>query len=185
MNLMKNSTVCCQNLEALRNADTPFTKIIALDWYDGPAGGILQCESCQAVYQFDMLDWDYRQVRVFRLRTLPGECWMQITAALEQEGKTPLWPVWFPNKWPSDDALENTNRRTKEILAQANPAELVVAWLGYGERILAAQKIPAKDLESEPVWFDVQNLSEVRDWFSLLGLTRGRDYRNTPSVLPA
>jgi len=75
--------------------------------------------------------------------------------------------------------------KIKKILAQAKPAELVVAWLGYGERILAAQKILSKDLESEPVWFDVEDLSQVRDWFSLLGLTRGKDYRSASSVLPA
>jgi hypothetical protein len=182
---MKNSTACCQNLENLRDTASPFTKIIALDWYDGPTGGILQCQNCQAVYQFDMLDWDYHQVRIFRLRSLPEESWTQIVALLEQAGFSPSWPVWFQRKWPSEKAREITDKKIKKILGQVKPAEVVVAWLGYGEKLLATKKIPSKDLEKEPVWFDVEDLSEVRDWFSLLGLTRGRDYRKTASVLPA
>ncbi len=182
---MKNSKVCCQNPESLRNTDTPFTKIIALDWYDGPTGGILQCEACQAVYHFDMLDWDYHQVRVFRLRPLPGSCWTQTLAALDQADPSPRWPVWMPSKWPSEEALENTNTMLREIFAQAKPAEFIVAWLGYGEKILAAKKVPSKDLQTEPVWFDIQDLTDVRDWFALLGITKGKDYRSSPSVLPA
>jgi len=151
---MKNSMVCCQNPESLLNTESPFTKIIALDFYDGPTGGILRCETCHRVYQFDMLDWDYHQVRVFRLRSLPPDSWTQSLAALEQAEPSPGWPVWFPKKWPSDEAGKNTNKRVRQIFAQAKPAELAVAWLGYGERILAAKKIPSTDLESEPVWLD-------------------------------
>jgi len=87
-------------------------------------------------------------------------------------------------KWPSEEALENTNNMLKEIFVQAKPAELLVAWLGYGERILAAKKMLSKDLETEPVWFDIEDMSKLRDWFSLLGLTKGNDYQSSPSVLP-
>jgi hypothetical protein len=168
-----NSRVCCQNLEALSNSDSPFTKIIASDFYDGPTGGILQCETCQTVYQFDMLDWDdHHQVRVFRLRVLPESSWEKSLQALEKAEPPPRWQVWVPCKWPSDDAREEANRKLSKILAQAKPAELLVAWLGYGERILAARKFSPKDLDMEPAWLTVDDKSKFRDWFPLLGLSK-------------
>lgn len=168
-----NSMVCCQNPEALSNSDSSFTKIIALDFYDGPTGGILQCEACQTVYQFDMLDWDdHHQVRVFRLRVLPESNWNKSLQALGQAEPKPRWPVWVPCKWPSEHAREEANRKLSKILAQAKPAELLVAWLGYGERILAARKFSPKDLDMEPAWFTVDDKSKFRDWFPLLGLSK-------------
>jgi hypothetical protein len=168
-----NSMVCCQNPEALSNADSPFTKIIALDFYDGPTGGILQCETCHTVYQFDMLDWDdHHQVRIFRLRVLPESSWEKSLQALEKAEPPPRWPVWVLCKWPSDDSREEANTKLSKILTQAKPAELVVAWLGYGERILAARKFPPKELDSEPAWLSVDDKSKFRDWFPLLGLSK-------------
>jgi hypothetical protein len=168
-----NSMVCCQNPEALSNSDSPFTKIIALDFYDGPTGGILRCETCHTVYQFDMLDWDdHHQVRVFRLRVLPENSWEKSLQALEEAEPRPQWPVWAPCKWPSVHAREEANTKLSKILAQAKPAELLVAWLGYGERILAARKFPPKELDMEPAWLTVDDKSKFRDWFPLLGLSK-------------
>jgi hypothetical protein len=132
-----------------------------------------------------MLDWDDRQrVRIMRLRFLPPDSLEQCVAALAQLGP-PHWPVWVPSQCPSAAAQEKLQQELERILAQAKPAELVVAWLGYGETLLAARKISPKVLEDEPNWFSLNSPSEVRDWFQFLGLVKGRDYESRPNRGPS
>jgi hypothetical protein len=165
---------CCQNPATLTNAQSAISKILALGFYDGPTSGVLQCATCLSVYKFDMLDWDDdHDVRIFRLAALPGDSLTQCVKALAQP-ESPHWPVWVPSRWnlPSEESREVADRELQRILDRARPAELVVAWVGYGERILAARKVPAADLVNVPDWFSRNDSAEGRDWFSLLGLVR-------------
>jgi hypothetical protein len=153
---------------------SPFTRIIALDFYDGPTGGVLQCAACGAVYQFDMLDWDDdHAVRVIRLASLPPGSLEACVQALGQP-EPPRWPVWVPSRQalPSEEAREAADRAVASVLAHARLAELVVAWAGYGERILAARRMPASELQGVPDWFSAEDPGQLRDWFTFLGLPR-------------
>ena len=49
---MKPFIPCCQDPHTLRNGPSPFFKIVALGFYDGPTSGVLQCQTCQAVFKF-------------------------------------------------------------------------------------------------------------------------------------
>jgi len=168
------SVPCCQKPASLTNAEAPFSKLLVLGFYDGPTSGILQCGTCSAVYKFDMLDWDdIHEVRVFRLASLPVDSLDQCVKALAQP-KPPRWPVWVPSRWDlsSDEARELADRDVQRILATEKPAELVVAWAGYAEKILGARKMPAADLANVPDWFSRDDSTEGRDWFSVLALVR-------------
>lgn len=173
---MGQSVPCCRDPGTLTAVKSPFTKILALDFYDGPTGGLLQCETCGAVYRFDMLDWDdNHEIRIFRLASLPADS-MEKCVRMIAGTETPHWPLWAPffRTSPSDEHRKKLDDQLQAILDQAKPAELVVAWSGYGECILAAKKISARELVVAPNWFSVEDLSQMRDWFSLLGLVKGK-----------
>jgi hypothetical protein len=119
-----------------------------------------------------MLDWEAdHEVRIFRLASLPVDALGQCVDVLAQREK-PRWPVWVPSRWnlPSEESRQEADREVQRIIRSAKPADLVVAWTGYGERILAARKIPAAELANVPDWFSSNDSSDGRDWFSLLGL---------------
>jgi hypothetical protein len=121
-----------------------------------------------------MLDWDDdHRVRIFRLALLPADSLNQCVKALAQP-EPPSWPVWVPSLWnlSSAEAREKADREVERILDRARPAALVVAWAGYGDRILAAQNVPAAELADVPDWFSREDSTEGHDWFSLLELQR-------------
>jgi hypothetical protein len=169
---MDQAKPCCQNPAILSNAPSPFSKMVVLEFYDGPTSGILQCRECAAIYKFDMLDWAQdHDVRIFRLAVLPADSLTQCVKALAQP-EPPRWPIWVPSRGNlrSEEARQMADREVQRILDKAQPAELVLAWAGYGETILAARKVPAADLAAVPDWFARDPSTEGPDWFTLLGL---------------
>jgi hypothetical protein len=174
---VNQSVPCCRRPATLTNARSPFSKVLALGFYDGPTSGLLQCETCSAVYYFDMLDWDDdHEVRVFRLAPLPPNSLEECAAAFART-EAPQWPVWvlWVRTSPPAEVREAVDTEVQQILQEAGPAELLIAWTGYGERILAATKVPAEELQGVPDWFSLENSAQARDWFSVLGLVRNRN----------
>lgn len=172
---MANVPCCCGQPQA--NGHLPaqqFSRMIVLGFYDGPTSGTLQCASCAAEYRFDLLDWDEdHEVRIFRLAALPPGSLDRFVAALK-DVEEPRWPVWlvFARKRPSEAERDAVDRQWRATLCQASPAEWVVAWSGYGDKLLAAKKIPADELAHVPDWFSQDGLGPTRDWFGLLGLRK-------------
>jgi hypothetical protein len=170
---MNQFTPCCQQLEAFPGAKSPFSKIIALDFYDGPTSGITQCEICSSVYRFVMLDWDDDQeVRIFSLVPLPSQSWIQVANLLSKH-ETPNWPMWFP-RWeiPSEAVRNSVDDETDKILESAAMPEFAVAWDRYGSKVLAAKRLKKEDLKFIKDWFSLEPSDCVRDWFSFLGLEK-------------
>jgi hypothetical protein len=126
-----------------------------------------------------MLDWDAdHEVRIFRLASLPVGALDQFINVLAQR-EQPRWPVWVPSRWnlPSEEGRGEVDREVQRLFRSAKPAELIVAWTGYGERILAARRIPAAELANVPDWFSGNDSSDGHDWFSLLGLEALKRFR--------
>jgi hypothetical protein len=165
---------CCQQLPSPPGSRSPFSRILALGFYDGPTAGILQCGTCGAVYRFDMLDWDDNQeVRVFRLAALPPGSLEEAIRVFEKAGP-PRWPVWIPMRsaFPSEEAAQEADRAVGRLLDRAETARWVVAWSGYGERIVAARGVGPEELAGATDWFSVADPTSARDWFLFLGLPR-------------
>ncbi len=173
---MNRPVLCCKKPAELMDVPSPFSRILALGFYDGPTSGVLQCSTCSAVYKFDMLDWDDdHEVRIFRLAPVPPDSLDRCVSILAAAGP-PRWPVWVPSRQqlPSEEAREAADRSVQQVLDRSGPPDLVVAWRGYGETVLAARRMSAEELSGVPDWFSLEGPADGRDWFPLLGLVKGR-----------
>ena len=150
-------------------SQSPFTRIIALDWYDGPRTGFLSCGHCAREYRFEPLDEVYngpqgRDWRIFSLAPLPDGSMKQLADALSPY-ETP-WgvhpQVWVPlwDKFPSSAEEFAMDRLTRRLICGAGPPELAIASPDIAEEISAAKLLAAGDLDS------------VKDWFAFLGIAR-------------
>lgn len=160
---------------ALVDSYPPFSRMLVLDFYDGPTSGILECAGSAACYRFDMLDWDDEQrVRIFRLARMPAGTLDECAEAFAPE--QPSWPVWFP--WarggPSDAERAKADRKVQEVLSRAEPPSLLVAWTGSGEHVVAARRLPPSALADAPGWLASIEADEParKNWFALLGMHR-------------
>jgi hypothetical protein len=146
------------------------TKVLAHGWYDGPTDGVLECGTDGRVYRFTLLDevrqWptEAEDVRVFSLAPLPPTALRQLTEAYGRYFK-PHWPAWVPVwSFPTAADREALERMTDQVLAQAGPAEWVIATSDLlGEPLAVRAAMP-------------EEIAQVTDWPSYLGLTR------TPAV---
>ena len=96
---MSNVRVCCSKLATFPGAKSPFSKLVALGYYDGPTAGVLQCEVCGTAYRFEMLDidpdWDEGlDVRIFILSQLYPGVFEALIEICENFFGIPDWPVW-------------------------------------------------------------------------------------------
>jgi hypothetical protein len=160
--------VCCRQLVGLRRVKSPFTRVIAFDYADGPRAGLAQCGHCGRAFRFEPLDElingpDGRDVRIVSLAPLPATSLDAIVAALS-ESHEPGWPVWAPIwRFSSEAERAVADDRTQRILDEASPAELVIAATDHlAEEILACRGVTS------------EQMSRVDDWFAFLGLTRAR-----------
>jgi hypothetical protein len=55
---MDTVTLCCNNTYSGRSDTSPFERLIALEYYDGPTRGVIQCRDCEQAYIFTMLEID-------------------------------------------------------------------------------------------------------------------------------
>ena len=163
---------CCQHIEKSAEAGSTYS-IVALDYYDGPTSGVLQCLVCSADYKFMMLDWDDHQGdRVYSLQPLPQHSFKQIVDILSKY-ESPKLPLWFPlRQYSSKQDYEFVERQVAGIIAKAASATAVVAMSQWGETILAAKALNISDTKYVQSWFALEEPKASRDWFSFLGLDR-------------
>ncbi len=158
---MSETTTSNDTLVACTEGKSPFTKMIALDYYDGPTFGLLWDHRRSAAYKFDMLDWDdHHRVRVFSLAELPEGAFDRVAEACATTGP-PAWPIWVPNwQFESDASRDAANRVVDAVLEQASRPHAVVAAEDLLDTILRARRTADQDLAAG------------QDWFALLGLER-------------
>ena len=82
---------CC--IRATPTSGTPlFSRVIAVDLYDGPTAAIAECDNCAAAYGLRMEAWDDAHIqRVFRACRLPPGSFDEAIAAFADAGP-PRWP---------------------------------------------------------------------------------------------
>ena len=158
---------CCQMLGDTIGSSSPFDRVIALSYNDGPTEGFLGCHGCGAEYLFRMLDdqadsADESDRRIFGLSRLPEGTIEQFSEAMAPYQRPPVGPLWAPLwSFPSESVRDQMSSTVDHLESAAGPVELIIAstsWLD-GEIIASRSVSPADSLEP-------------RDWFEFLGLAR-------------
>ena len=144
---------------------TPFfSKVIVLDYYDGPRAGVAHCATCDRTYRFDLLDQesgdDGEDVRVFRLTGLPSDAFDRVLSA-SPNADAARWPVWVPIwQFSNEAARQRADAAVGRVLSEAGPPELVVASSDGLRTLVACKPVPSSGFSGE------------RDWFEYLALPR-------------
>jgi hypothetical protein len=150
---------------------SPFTRLIAFDFWDGPRDGVLWSEPCEASVRFDFLDWDRgHKLRIFSLAVLPRAAFSQVADLCRAAATGPpsdarqqWWVIW---QFPSPDAQRQVEKQLDGILAQASAPFAVVA-----ARDLLHPIIALRDVAGLEIAAIAQGLGSSRsDWFTYLGL---------------
>jgi hypothetical protein len=146
-------TNCCRFfIGVVRGRHSPFARLLATRYYDGPTEGLVECGSCGTTYSFQKLDWDDQQdIRIFSLSPISGR---GLDDLMRSPGSPlPKWPNWILTSEESADFAAKVD----ELRKSASPEEFIVV---------------TEDLLREVgIWRPV-GLGVHRDWFSELGLPR-------------
>ena len=108
---------------SLRHLKSPFTKVIATRYYDGPMEGFLAHSDWQQACVFQLLDWDREtDMRVYEIARVEDLGFEEVVALLFQE-RMPTWPLWV---LPSADR-ELGEKLVDECFARARPVATITA----------------------------------------------------------
>jgi hypothetical protein len=137
------------------NVPSPFCKVLATAFYDGPTEGFLVHKNEGRLFLFRLLDWDDGQdVRVFAIHVVPNVALDDALNVLAKENG-PNWPMWVLPAQLDDAASQFLERARRH----ARPVAVV-----------AARNL----LRVFDVWQDVdENFTfQQQDWLNTFGLSR-------------
>src|SRR3954470_20513449 len=114
---------------SLRHLKSPFTKVIATHYYDGPMEGFLGHSEWPQACVFRLLDWDREtDLRVYEIARVEDLGFEEVVALLFQE-RLPTWPVWV---LPSGER-EHGERLIDECFARARPVATITTRDLFGD----------------------------------------------------
>jgi hypothetical protein len=173
---MSQPSQCCKTMSTaapVAVSDDPFSPMIVLDYYDGPASGFLKCKACDEEYHFFMLDWDEMHVvRILALAPVPKETFQRLVDLFQAK---PDQRVWIPPvlSRASEETLSDLYERgIQDAIDQAATPTIVIAWSVKAEKTLAMRGVDSAAAPHLSVWFDRQPHPIVFDWFQYLRVAR-------------
>lgn len=82
------------DLPSLRHLPSPFRKVIATHYYDGPVRGFLAHADWLQACVFQLIDWDREtDLRVYEIARVEDLAFEDVVGALFED-RLPTWPVW-------------------------------------------------------------------------------------------
>ena len=132
---------------------SPFGRLLATNYYDGPVAGILECNSCKTLFHFEKLDWDDGQdMRIFAVAHIPSRGFQEVDDFSSTSRSTREWIL---------DAARDIDiiSIVDGMIADAMSPHLVVATTNL-LGILASCRII--DRIDDTDWFHEFNLSRKR-----------------------
>lgn len=87
-----------ENPSSLRHLRSPFTKVIATRYYDGPLEGFLAHDDWPHACLLQLIDWDREtDIRVYEVSRIEELSFDDVVESLFSD-RRPSWPVWvLPN----------------------------------------------------------------------------------------
>jgi hypothetical protein len=147
-------------------------RMIVLDWYDGPTGGVLIDPERAKAFQFYLLDWDSQhRIRLFALQEVSPTV---VDSLFKLTSENPRWPVWYPNMLnnPTEEAVEWAGS-VDGYRIRPNRVDSVLVWDSSHDRALGTREVDQEYQARTMPWFDaVDSASGALDWFRLLCLPR-------------
>jgi len=114
---------------SLRHLQSPFTKVIATRYYDGPMEGFLGHRDWKQACVFRLLDWDRdSDVRVYEIARVEDLAFEDVVATLFQD-RLPTWPVWV---LPSA-ARERGEQLVDQCFGRARPVATITTRDLFGD----------------------------------------------------
>ena len=114
---------------SLRHAKSPFNKVIATRYYDGPLEGFLGHHDWLQACVFRLLDWDREtDVRVYEIARVEDLAFEEVVSLLFHD-RLPTWPVWV---LPSS-AQAGGQRLLDECFTRARPVATVTTRDLFGD----------------------------------------------------
>ena len=162
--------VCCSELHLHPASQSPFHRVLVVDYYDGPIAGLAECGVCLSEFKYQMLAWDDQQsLRIYSFAPLPRRIFAAAVSILEESGP-PRWPVWVPPAGRSNTKRKEVYGKLRGIIRKAFRETYVLAAHDLSETILAAKLLESRGLRgvrkkanwSDPDWFGF--------WVSYLGM---------------
>jgi hypothetical protein len=156
---------CCAQFKQSYTGPSPFSNIIAFEFYDGALQGLAQCSQCGACYRFDTVDWNFETgKRVAVLSALPQQGFDDVVE-FASTAEEPKWPFWWP--FLKVNAPDGFHAKVNAVLSQAKLPEMAVAWSAYCDQIYATRCIASPTPAEVEQW--TQRLG-AKDWFKLLNV---------------
>jgi hypothetical protein len=108
---------------------SPFTKVIATRYYDGPMQGFLAHADWVQACVFQLVDWDRdTDLRVYEVARVEDLSFEDVVGVLFRD-RLPTWPVWV---LPSN-VRESAERLVEECFERARPVATVTTRDLFGE----------------------------------------------------
>jgi hypothetical protein len=158
---------CCRSLETGYSGESPFARLISLDFYDGPTAGVVECGSCGSSLAFQLLGWDAMQDgRVFLLQYLPTGSFVECERACPG---APAYPSWCP-RWhfPDEESRIRAESAIAAIQASAHLPGILVHSTSPLATVESSARLPeglyGKALKS----IEGRESADYRYWISVL-----------------
>lgn len=114
---------------SIRHLQSPFNKVIATRYYDGPMEGFLAHRDWTQACVFQLIDWDREtDVRVYEVARVEDLAFEDIVGLLFT-GHRPTWPVWVV---PAS-AGERAQNLVDECMARARPVATITTRELFGD----------------------------------------------------
>jgi hypothetical protein len=171
--MQSSITPCCKSVTTafpLVVSDDPFSQMIVLDYYDGPAGGLLKCQKCNVEYYFFLLDWDeMHTIRIFALAPMPPYSFEEIFRLFQATADQRVWIPPWPTEEPHSDFFDS---QVQGVTDRAATPMLVIAWSIRAEKTLAMRGVDPGAASYLFSWFDHQPHPVEFDWFGYLRVAK-------------
>ena len=106
---------------SVRRFKSPFNKVIATRYYDGPMEGFLAHSEWPQACVFQLIDWDREtDLRVYEVARVEDLLFEDVVGLLFQE-RLPTWPVWvLPNS-----ARDRAKELVDDCMERARPVATI------------------------------------------------------------
>jgi hypothetical protein len=114
---------------SVRHFKSPFKRVIATRYYDGPMEGFVAHQDWPQACVFQLIDWDREtDVRVYEVARVEDLTFEDVVALLFEE-RLPTWPVWV---LPSG-ARDRAKKLVDECMARARPVATITTRDLFGD----------------------------------------------------